>query len=83
MTKKDALRQLGNLSVNYEDRNRAEIKKLDTAIDMAIKALKDQRAGKWVHCIVDKDAERLECSECRYLAATRWRFCPNCGAEME
>lgn len=39
MTKQEALKELGNLSIDYGTRTAEEIERLDEAVDMAIKAL--------------------------------------------
>lgn len=42
----DALKELASLTVDYGNRNEAEIERLDRAIDMAIKALEEKKDDK-------------------------------------
>lgn len=59
-----------------------------TALKMAVKALKKQRAGRWIETD-DYDAWRCsECDEyfCLYEGTpqdNKYYYCPNCGAKME
>lgn len=44
MTRRNALKELDNLTIDYRDRTEQEILNLDTAVDMAVTALK----GGWI-----------------------------------
>ena len=52
------------------------------ALDMGIKALKNQKTGHWKDC-----GERepwYRCSECRKKVwGSYYKYCPDCGAKME
>ena len=63
---------------------------LGQAIDMAIKALEEQKTGEWVeikidnlNSIFDGCVKDRRCSVCDYHSATKTKYCPNCGAKME
>ena len=51
-----------------------------TALKMAVKALKKQRAGRWMP---HKHTDTVLCSECDRCYGAEYNFCPNCGAKME
>jgi len=70
----------------------------DDSIDMAIKALENQKTGHWI--LTDVEGNRVwncNCSECGkdpqdYIGGSEnwWliknklpKYCPNCGAKME
>ncbi len=56
--------------------------KLKEALDMAIKALKQEpKIGHW------NDIPKYEniawlCSECEHFTTMKHKYCPNCGAKM-
>lgn len=50
-----------------------------TALKMAVKALKKQRAGNWF----DVGSLSCRCSECGGKSNRESQYCPNCGAKME
>ena len=65
---------------------------LDEALDMAIKALKQQpKTGHWI--VIREEFEFMggivneprdcKCSNCNKVVRFKSDFCPNCGAKME
>ena len=67
--------------------------KIDEALDMAIKALEEQKTGKWIGIEYEGYADGnpvydvYECSSCGYVhngeSDTLSDYCPDCGAKME
>ena len=77
MTREEAIAYLNGLI-------REDYKEQTEALNMAIKALEQQKMGHWVKeyigCIYDV------CSECGQKITTgyfEYEYCPNCGAKME
>lgn len=52
----------------------------NTALDMAIKALSEQKKGRVLY---DERYNICVCSECGYTAHTCDYYCSNCGVEFE
>ena len=50
-----------------------------TALKMAVKALQNQRTGRWV----DVGSLSCRCTECGGKNNRESRYCPHCGAKME
>ena len=82
MTREEAIMILRN-SITFRTLRSDEL----LALDMAIEALKEPKKGEWITAI-DYDAHGSKyqyCSICRYEKPSpfdKFRFCPNCGAEM-
>ena len=82
MTREEAIKYLekADVTVYQEPKTRTA-----EALEMAIKALQEQKVGKWIrggHCCGDTE---WKCSVC---GADEWRtnatpFCMWCGAKME
>ena len=56
----------------------------EEAVDMAIKALEEQKTGTWL--IAEKDryiVHSVRCSVCGYCISWMANYCPYCGAKME
>ena len=78
MTNEEAIKAI---KANYPSGGYEDLRK---ALDMAIKALQEQKVGKW---------NLYRCSECKrvcsdFIRGTYWiirkpNYCPNCGAKME
>ena len=50
------------------------------ACDTAIKALEQQKTGKWID--MSEGFSPYECSECRAVEFKKSNYCPTCGAKM-
>lgn len=56
------------------------------AYNMAIKALEQQKTGKWIY--ESEDWNKWTCSECGWSKRTDvhvslgYNYCPNCGADL-
>lgn len=80
MTKEDATKIITDLKDTpilhtWEDINKA--------LHMAISALSEPKIGKWVHHDGGY-SDHYECTACGtpIVLTERWKFCPNCGADM-
>ena len=51
------------------------------AKEMAIKALEQQKNGKWMHLSMHDWV--FDCSECGFDSDEPYPYCPGCGAKME
>ena len=74
MTKEDAIREM-----MFAKRNVIADSFIDKAYDMAIEALKAQKAGKWINCKYPLG----ECSECHAIVDIQnneANYCPVCGS---
>lgn len=49
---------------------------------MAIKALEEQKTGKWID-VQGRFMLWSRCSNCLQNSITESKYCPNCGAKME
>lgn len=81
MTNKEAIDCINAIHVQmFNDGNT----KWTEACDMAIRALEQQKIGKWV-CLRDQydDIVDAVCSKCNAHGNDKWAFCPECGAKME
>lgn len=78
MTREEAIEELEYAKIKLREAN--VFPSMDTAIDMAIEALKDRPKGEWVK----KTFGYGECSECGCIVGNRFvsNFCPNCGSDM-
>ena len=56
-------------------------------LDMAVKALDERPKGKWItdgyFYYSGVPLDYYKCTCCNDLFKQRFKFCPNCGAEME
>lgn len=66
----------------FLDGDRAAL--INTALDVAIEALKAQKVGQWI-TLKDEYGDIVEavCSCCDNNGNHKWAFCPHCGARME
>ena len=66
----------------FLDGDRAAL--INTALDVAIEALKAQKVGQWI-TLQDEYGDIVEavCSCCNQNGNHEWAFCPKCGAKME
>ena len=84
MTREEAINYFETLKTHVDMRSITGLQ-AETAIDMAIEALKAQQTGKWIifpPCI----EEICMCSNCKtkFKEAYQWSdTCPSCGARME
>ena len=89
MTREEAIYRLKALLTmcDYRDAfgDRVDSKLYEDAVAMAVKALQEQKAGKWifVHPIQEDDSGGFLCSCCRYGEYKQSNYCPHCGASME
>lgn len=95
MTNQEAIEILEERKIEpvYKAKRHIEyVEKLNTALDMAIEALKDRPKGEWVkrkvkeHQFIQNGYVLYYCSECGVEKKIGWangvNFCPNCGADM-
>lgn len=82
MTREEAIEYLHKLFMQaditdaYGDMDDTE--PYETAIDMAVKALQEQKTGKWAQV-----AFSYRCSACQEDSDWPSEYCPWCGAKME
>lgn len=87
MTNEDARAFLQG-RIDLIDRCYPQIEDYREALDLAIKALEEQKVGKWIHW-TDDYKDYATCSCCAYgeegevLLKDRTPYCPVCGARME
>lgn len=81
MTHEEAIKILGNVSIDYTGMNQEEIDQMDEALTLAFKALElfDRPSGHWIH-----KGDGDICSACfEMVEGFPTRYCPNCGAKMK
>lgn len=100
MTNKEAIRIIENVNANnncincfYKYDVTCEDCRVNTALEKAIEALKNQKVGYWINrhnIYANKTFDTKVCSECQYeysydaeTGISNANFCPYCGAKME
>ena len=81
MTREEAIDILQNTS--FFGRTMDDI---DTAIDMAIKALEQEpKTWHWIYCYTNGFGRKIcKCSKCNWDGdTTGYKYCPNCGVKMQ
>ena len=76
MTKEEAIKWI-EYHIDISDYD--EDDDLLTALKMAVKALEEQRTGRWF----DVGSLSCRCTECGGKNNRESRYCPHCGAKME
>ena len=80
MTREEAIKE-----VKYIRESFAVNEFSDEAMGMAIEALKEQKTGKWIkkHGIINcSNCKQCGWSESFEATVHRFKYCPNCGADM-
>lgn len=84
MTNKEAIKILNQQKYPYPEHYK-DIE-VNTALDLAIKALEDRPQGEWVYKEFDEETgirNSYFCSKCGYPQGQVYiNFCGNCGADM-
>ena len=88
MTKEEAIEYLEKLymiaDITDEYGYMDDTEPYETAIDMAVEALKERKIGKWISRKNElKHQDWWMCSECSGQFDYKWKYCPNCGVKME
>lgn len=84
ISRDEAINELNEelMGINPNALGREEIERWAVALNMAIKALKEERPhGKWT--VRYDTMYHFECPFCKYLHQYKDNFCPNCGADMK
>ena len=80
MTREEAMEELSILLNKYQDGYFGD------ALDMAIKALSEQRTGHWIKDDIterSKSEYKHKCDRCGAYHRAMYDYCPSCGAKME
>lgn len=85
MTNKEAIEYLKEVQSHIDLENGGNTQKVYDAIDIAIKALENERpTGEWIfdaeHSIT---IDMFKCSVCGSGGHVHFNYCPNCGAKMK
>ena len=94
---RDFIKSLGGKCIAYRDEKTNELFPI-IGIDAFPSAQPERKKGKWIHGreimremlagnVLYTEYEDYHCSECGVVVddheVQRFKFCPNCGAEME
>ena len=74
----DIAYKLGNMAVEYLTEKDGE--KMRDAVETLEQ---EPRKGHWINMANPCMSDNIVCSECGYNSIADFKFCPNCGAEME
>ena len=85
MTREEAIKIIKSECYVFNPFNFDSARMINTALDMAIKALEQEpRKGHWqVKDTYPQECECWDCSECQETVFEKSNFCPNCGEKME
>ena len=81
MTREEAMQILRETQPKFARCDREARQQI--AIRMAIEALKERKAGKWIPQINFGNHRRYACSLCGKEGFEGDKYCSNCGAKME